>query len=82
MLSERGILLPTGSPEEIATALREVAEHPDRFQPMMHAASVWARQFSLDGLRSALREMLASRWSLDAPRGAMAAHSTLGPGTR
>ena len=81
MLSERGIVLPTGSAEEIAAALRDVAATPERYQPMMTAASAWARQYSLEGLRAALRELLSTRWSLGAPRAALA-QSPLKPGAR
>ncbi|MEP6914825.1 MAG: glycosyltransferase [Acidobacteriota bacterium] len=64
MLSGRGILLDTGSPEEIAGALRGIVAAPERYEPMMRAASGWARQFSLDGLRDAIAELLAARWKL------------------
>ena len=66
MLSGRGVLLPTGTPEEIAGALRAIAAAPERFEPTMRAASDWARQFSLDGLRAAIAELLARRWNLPA----------------
>ncbi|MEO8074725.1 MAG: glycosyltransferase [Acidobacteriota bacterium] len=64
MLSGRGILLDTGSPEEIAGALRGIVAAPERYDPVMRAASGWARQFSLDGLRDAIAELLAARWKL------------------
>jgi glycosyltransferase involved in cell wall biosynthesis len=64
MLAGRGILLDTGSPEEIAGALRGIVAAPDRYEGMMRAASEWARQFSLDGLRDAIAELLAGRWKL------------------
>jgi glycosyltransferase involved in cell wall biosynthesis len=85
MLNGRGVLLPTGSPEEIAQALREVARDPAGQQPVMRAASAWARQFSLEGLRSALATLLANRWNLPAPAAAAAADlppSLLGPEAR
>ena len=66
MLMGRGVLLPTGSAEEIAGALRQMANNPDGCLPAMHAASAWARQFSLDGLRDALADLLASRWNVTA----------------
>ncbi len=72
MLTGRGVLLPTGTPEEIAGALADMAADPDRHLPAMRAASAWARQFSLDGLRSALAELLASRWQVPAFHGAVA----------
>ena len=76
MLAGRGILLPTGSPIEIADALRDVAAAPAQYQPVVQAASQWARQFSLDGLRSALAELLTHHWSLRSPEvGSIAARA-------
>jgi glycosyltransferase involved in cell wall biosynthesis len=72
MLKGRGVLLPTGSPEEIAQALREIVKDPEGQQPAMRSASAWARQFSLDGLRSALADLLADRWNVPAPAAAVA----------
>ena len=71
MLEGRGVVLPTGSPDEIAAALRDIASNPSACAPVMRAASEWARQFSLDGLRRALGSLLVSRWNLtsvEAPR--------------
>jgi glycosyltransferase involved in cell wall biosynthesis len=67
MLAGRGVLLATGSPEEIAHALRAVAKDPEVQPAAMRAASTWARQFSLDGLRSAIADLLVSRWNVPAP---------------
>jgi len=64
MLMGRGILLKTGQPQEIAGALQMVAGQPDKFQPVMREASIWARQYSLEGLREALAELLAQRWNI------------------
>jgi len=64
MLTGRGILLKTGKPQEIADALQMVARQPDNFQPVMREASIWARQYSLEGLREALAELLAQRWNI------------------
>lgn len=77
MLTGRGVLLPTGSPEEIARALRDLATDPERHLPAMRAASAWARQFSLDGLRAALADLLAVRWNAPSlgAAGAASAHA-------
>lgn len=62
MLEGRGLLLSVGTGEEIAAALADVARRPARYAEMMHAASLWARQHSLEGLRASLAEMLTERW--------------------
>ena len=72
MLTGRGVLLPTGSPEEIRQALRGAANDPAGQQPVMQAASAWARQFSLEGLRRALADLLADRWKLPSAAAAAA----------
>lgn len=72
MLAGRGVLLPSGSPAEIAGALRDAAAAPDSRQATMRAASAWARQYSLEGLRSALAELLADRWNVPALASAVA----------
>lgn len=64
MLEGRGILTETGSPAEIAEALATIAANPEAYTAMSHSASVWARQFSLETLRDALRDLLAERWDV------------------
>ena len=64
MLEGRGVLLDTGSPEEIAAALIQIARSPVAFRPLMRAASRWSRQYSLDSLREALRQLLAENWQV------------------
>jgi glycosyltransferase involved in cell wall biosynthesis len=70
MLEGRGIVLESGTPREIADALQHVAERPGDFEGMRQGASLWARQYSLDGLREALRDLLNQHWgvSLSSPK--------------
>jgi len=65
MLEGRGITLASGTPQEIADALRQVAERPGDFGEMTRHASLWARRYSLEGLREALRELLNRQWGVD-----------------
>lgn len=64
MLEGRGIVLKSGTPQEIADALQRVVERPGDFDEMRRKASAWARQYSLDGLREALRDLLTRRWNV------------------
>ncbi len=64
MLEGRGIVLKSGTPQEIADALQRVAERPIDFEGMRRKASVWAGQYSLDGLREALRDLLGRQWGV------------------
>jgi glycosyltransferase involved in cell wall biosynthesis len=70
MLSDgRGVVVPPGDAHALALALRRVAASPSECARMSARASAWARKYSLEGLRDALRELFAARWhvSLDAP---------------
>jgi glycosyltransferase involved in cell wall biosynthesis len=64
MLEGRGILLPRGTGAEIAEAFAAIAGAPAQYQEQMRAAAEWARQFSLEGLREALANLLAQRWRM------------------
>jgi len=62
MLSGRGILLSTNTAEEIADSLESVAREPERYDLLMRRASEWARQYSVEGLRAALADLLVRHW--------------------
>lgn len=64
MLANRGLLLPTGHPGEIAEALERIQRDPAALAPMRGRASKWATQHSLEGLRDALARLLADRWGV------------------
>jgi glycosyltransferase involved in cell wall biosynthesis len=64
MLRHGGILLRDGSPEEIARELHRVARDPDEARACGERASQWARQHSLEDLRSALGALLTEWWQL------------------
>jgi hypothetical protein len=67
MLTGRGIVLKSGTPQEIADALHRVADRPEDYREMTRQASAWARQYSLEGLREALRELLNRHWGVTLP---------------
>ena len=58
----RGLLIPHRDRGALTAALRQVVEHPDQCAPMARRAAAWAQRHSLEGLREALRELLAARW--------------------
>lgn len=62
MVRGRGVLLQHGSAGEIAEALIAAASQPVEFAARMQAASQWARQYSLESLRTALAGLLSERW--------------------
>jgi glycosyltransferase involved in cell wall biosynthesis len=62
MISGRGILMSSGSPEEIADALGWIVDNRPHYAALTERAAVWARQYSLEGLRGAIASLLADRW--------------------
>jgi glycosyltransferase involved in cell wall biosynthesis len=58
----RGILVPVGGSEEVASALRELAAEPERFVPTRRAAAAWAGRYTIERLAEALRRLLADGW--------------------
>jgi glycosyltransferase involved in cell wall biosynthesis len=61
MLAGRGVVLPTGSADEIAGTLRAWATEPGRFEELRLEGVRWAGQHSLEDLRDAIGDLL-SRW--------------------
>jgi len=62
----RGLLVPPGDAAALAEALGAVAADPAASRAMAGRAASWAQQFSLDGLREALRDLLNAHWSTPA----------------
>ncbi len=70
MLGEgRGLLVPPRDMETLCKALQYLAENPQASAAMAARASVWAQRYSIDGLRKALRELMARWWGLAATPG-------------
>lgn len=63
MLSEgRGLTIPPGDADALATCLRQIVADPARYQAMAQRAAAWSRNYSLEGLRDALRQLLNRCW--------------------
>ena len=75
----RGLVVPPGDMAALTQALRRVAESPATRDSMRGAASAWAQRFSLEGLRDALRDLLAVQWRPAAPAWARGAAAELNP---
>jgi glycosyltransferase involved in cell wall biosynthesis len=65
MLSEgRGLTAAPGDARALAGLLSEIARHPEQYVVMRHAAAEWSQQYSLEGLREAIRKLLLEKWNL------------------
>jgi glycosyltransferase involved in cell wall biosynthesis len=62
LAEERGFVVPPGDTMALVEALRIVAADPNRRARMGQRAALWSQQYSLDGLREALRKLLAKHW--------------------
>jgi glycosyltransferase involved in cell wall biosynthesis len=65
MLEGRGIVLPTGSMEEIAATLLEIASTPGAFADRARLGAAWASAHSLESLRNALADLLSAWWGVE-----------------
>ena len=65
MLSRRGVLLERGDGSEIAAALEAVTSDPTSYDEQRQRALEWSREYSLDGLRRALAELLEREWDVE-----------------
>jgi glycosyltransferase involved in cell wall biosynthesis len=63
----RGLTLPPGDAEELTRCLLDIARNPERYDKMRGSAAEWAQQFSLEGLREAIRKLLLASWTCGAP---------------
>ena len=67
ILSEgRGIVVPPRDVNALAAAIHNIATSRNEYAPMRERAADWAQQYSLEGLREALRNLLLERWRLAA----------------
>jgi glycosyltransferase involved in cell wall biosynthesis len=65
MLGEgRGIVVRPGDAQALAQALANIAGSETMCREMSERAALWAQNYSLEGLREALRELFAAHWKV------------------
>ena len=67
MLEGRGIALPPRDVEALTAAFLDLARDPAKHDQMRMEAAAWAQQFSMEGLREAIRALLEKHWSVQLP---------------
>ena len=74
----RGIVVEPRNVDALAKELARVAGDPERLPVMRERAAAWAQQYSLEGLREALRCLLNERWGTTIPPVAQAVRAIAG----
>jgi len=69
MLEGRGIVLGNVSAKSIVDAIEEISSDADRFEKMSRAGVEWASQYSIEGLRDSLQELMEKSWGVSLDRG-------------
>ena len=64
MLEGRGFLLSHGDAQEISNAILKLAKDKDEYSQLSKHAATWAKQYSIDGLRTALAKLLEEQWKV------------------
>ena len=65
MLSDgRGLTVAPGDADALGNLLAEISKHPDQYATMRRSAADWSQQYSLEGLREAIRTLLLDKWGL------------------
>lgn len=65
MLAEgRGIVTPSGDVDALTAALQRINATPEDYELMRGRAAAWAQEHSLEELREALGQLMATRWKV------------------
>jgi glycosyltransferase involved in cell wall biosynthesis len=65
LLRDRGIVSPPRDPATLAREIAALAADPERYRVLSARAAEWSAAYSIEGLRSALRELMESRWKIE-----------------
>lgn len=63
MLKGRGFVFPYGDVNALRAHLRCIMEDPSMVQQLSKEASAWAQNYSIEGVREALRRLFLERWN-------------------
>ncbi len=64
MLAGRGIAVEPRDVGALTEAIVDLAANPEKYETMRGLAAEWAQQFSMEGLREAIRALLEQKWSV------------------
>ena len=63
MLEHRGIAVEPRDVGALTAAIVDLGANPQKYEPVRHRAAEWAQQFSMEGLRDAIRDLLERWWT-------------------
>ncbi len=63
----RGIAVAPRDEGSLASAIGDIAQNPHLYATMRRSAAEWSQRFSLDGLQSAIHDLLLREWNFDSP---------------
>jgi glycosyltransferase involved in cell wall biosynthesis len=67
LANSRGVAVPPRDEGALANAIGDVARNPHAYATMRHYAADWSQRFSLEGLQSAIHDLLLREWKFDTP---------------
>jgi glycosyltransferase involved in cell wall biosynthesis len=62
----RGLLVEPGDVPALTRHLTDIVRRPGHYAGVRQAAAAWSQRFSLDGLQTAIEELLEREWNLSA----------------
>jgi len=62
LLREKGSVFPVDDIEGLACHLRSLICDPVEYERLSRAAATWAQNYSIEGLRDALQQLLSTKW--------------------
>lgn len=72
-LEGRGYVFPSGDARALAAVLKEIVRNPSAYKPLSLRSAEWAKTYSLEGLKVALKDLMSKRWGMAFEVGAPAA---------
>jgi len=59
----RGISVPKGDVNGLASAIEDIATHPEKYNELRRRAALWSEQYTVETLRERLRQLTAQYWT-------------------
>jgi|ERR1035438_2814888 glycosyltransferase involved in cell wall biosynthesis len=64
LLHDKGYVFPVDDTQALVACLKEAIRTPEEYERISRAAASWGQNYSLEGLRDALQELLSRKWRM------------------